>query len=267
MSLRDKLYVIIFEADTPAGKAFDIALIISVLASVAAIILGSVASIAQEWGTILRGIEWFFTILFTIEYILRLYTIRKAVKYSLSFFGIIDLLAVLPTYLEPVLPFTRFLLTIRILRVLRVFHVFKSTQYIQETRAMLKALKASLRKIVIFLLAVFTLVVFLGSLMYAIEGGQLNTTFTSIPRSIYWAVVTLTTVGYGDISPQTPIGQALAAVIMILGYSIIVVPTGFVSVEMAHTGLGSSDKVCTGCGKKGHDTDAVHCKHCGKKLK
>jgi voltage-gated potassium channel len=266
MSLRSKLSAIIFKADTPAGRAFDIALIVSVLASVLAVLLNSVDSIEKDWGAWLRRTEWFFTILFTLEYLLRLYAVERTVKYTLSFFGIIDLLAILPTYLEPVLPFSRFLRTIRILRVMRIFHVLNSGPFIRETRDMLAALKASFRKIIIFLLAVFTLVVFLGSLMYTIEGGQPQTTFTSIPRSIYWAIVTLTTVGYGDISPQTPLGQGLAALIMILGYSIIVVPTGFVSVEIARADSRSSSRTCDGCQRTGHDTDASHCKYCGKKL-
>ncbi|MFC1582009.1 ion transporter [Planctomycetota bacterium] len=265
MNLRSRLNDIIFKADTPAGKAFDIALIVSVLASVLAVLLHSVASIEKDWGTFLRGTEWFFTILFTLEYLLRLYAVERTVKYTLSFFGIIDLLAILPTYLEPVLPFSRFLRTIRILRVLRIFHVLNSGPFIRETRDMLTALKSSFRKIVVFLLVVFVLVVFLGSLMYTIEGGQAQTTFTSIPRSIYWAIVTLTTVGYGDISPMTPLGQALAALIMILGYSIIVVPTGFVSVEMVRSSNASS-RTCGGCDRSGHDNDASHCKYCGRKL-
>ena len=264
MSIKNRLYEVIFKADTKAGKAFDVALIISVLLSVCTAMLGSVKAVDVRFGEILRGTEWFFTILFTVEYVLRLYSSKKTAPYAVSFFGIIDLLAIIPTYLELFIPGARFLLTIRIIRVLRIFRVFKLAPYIEETRKLAAILKASARRILVFLLFVFTLVVVLGSLMYIIEDPASG--FTSIPRSIYWAIVTLTTVGYGDISPQTPLGQGLASLIMILGYSLIVVPTGFVSVAIASEAQKTDKRECPSCGKTGHAADAQHCKYCGKKL-
>jgi voltage-gated potassium channel len=265
MMKRTRLREIIFEADTPAGKAFDVILIISVLISVTAVILESVAAIEARYGGLLRSIEWFFTILFTIEYILRLYAVEKSVRYAVSFFGIVDLLAFLPTYIGMLITGGQFFIIIRILRVLRIFRVFKLVTYIRETNLLIAALKASRRRILIFLLAVFTLVVILGAMMYIIEDAEAG--FTSIPRSIYWAIVTLTTVGYGDISPKTGIGQTLAAVIMILGYSLIVVPTGFVSIAMsASAKKDKSGRSCPQCSREEHDDDALFCKYCGGKL-
>lgn len=263
--LREKLYVIVYEADTPHGKTFDIVLILSILLSVAAVMLDSVSSIRQVYGGFLYGVEWFFTLLFTVEYVVRLICVRHPVLYARSFFGIIDLLAILPTYVSIFLPGAQYLLVIRILRVLRIFRVLKFVRHIREARALMLALKESSRKITVFLLTILALVVILGSLEYLIEGEKNG--FTSIPQSVYWAIVTLTTVGYGDISPQTPPGQALAAVIMILGYSIIAVPTGIVSVEVTRAVMkDSGETVCPGCGIKGHDSDASYCKHCGAKL-
>jgi voltage-gated potassium channel len=264
-SLRLTLRTIIFEAGSPAGKAFDVVLIASILLSVLAVMLDSVQSIRAEYGRALYLVEWFFTILFTIEYVLRLITIGRPRKYATSFFGIVDLLAILPTYISIFVPGTHCLLIIRVLRVLRVFRVLKFFQYIWEASALMRALKASRRKITVFLFAVLTLEVILGSLMYLVEGDENG--FTSIPRSVYWAIVTLTTVGYGDISPQTTVGQFLAAIIMITGYSIIAVPTGIVTVELSRHARREVDiQVCPGCGTEGHDADALHCKHCGTRL-
>ncbi len=262
---RKLLHEVIFEADTPAGKAFDIALIASILLSVAAVMLESIAPVRLRYGEALSITEWFFTILFTIEYVLRLLCVGKPHKYACSFFGIVDLLAVAPTYASILIPGSHYLLVIRLLRILRIFRLLKLVQYMNEARLITQALRASSRKIAVFLFTVLTLIVIFGSLIYLIEGEKNG--FISIPRSIYWTIVTLTTVGYGDISPQTGLGQFLASIVMILGYGIIAVPTGIVTVEMAH---GFKKEVttqsCPDCGAEGHDPDAAYCKYCGKKL-
>ena len=262
---RNRIHEIIFEAETIEGRLFDILLIASILLSVLVVMLDSVQSLKLKYGAILLDIEWCFTILFTIEYFFRLISVGKALKYATSFYGIIDLLAILPTYVSIFVPASRFLAVIRILRILRIFRILKLVQYLQELTTLTKALKASRRKITVFLFVVLSLVVILGSLMYVIEGEKNG--FTSIPRSIYWAVVTLTTVGYGDISPQSNLGQALAAIIMVLGYSIIAVPTGVVTVEISRVKKTEvSTEVCPQCSAEGHDIDAVYCKYCGAKL-
>ena len=261
---RDDLYTIIFEAETPAGKWFDILLIASILASVLAVMLDSVSSINSRHGSLLNLAEWFFTLVFTVEYILRLICVRRPLVYVFSFFGIVDLLAIIPTYVSLFIPGTQYLLVVRILRILRIFRVLKLVQYMGEALLLLRALRASSKKITVFLFTVITLVIVLGSLMYLIEGAQNG--FTSIPRSIYWAIVTLTTVGYGDISPQTNLGQMLAAFIMILGYSIIAVPTGIVTAELSQVSGRSKTRVCRECNADKHDSDAVFCKYCGTEL-
>lgn len=268
---RKILFEVIFEADTSAGKWFDIVLIVCILLSVAVVMLSSISSVHADYGELLKAAEWFFTILFTIEYILRLLCAGRAIRYAVSFFGIVDLLAILPTYLGLLVPAGRYLTVIRVLRVLRIFRVLGLGEHAKEAALLKRALYASRRKIQVFLLAVLTLVVIIGSLMYVIEGrgnieGQ-QSGFTSIPRSVYWAVVTLTTVGYGDISPSTPVGQFLAALVMILGYSMIVVPTGIVTVEFskAHSDKAGS-QACPSCAAEGHDADALYCKFCGSKL-
>jgi voltage-gated potassium channel len=264
---RVTLYRIIFEADTPAGKAFDVGLIAVILSSVVIVLLDSVGEVHDRVGGILYLFEWLFTLLFTLEYILRLACVRKPLGYATSFFGVIDLLAVLPTYLSLLLPGSQYLLVIRVLRVLRVFRVLKLARYIQEARILGEALIASRRKIVVFLSTVVTLVVIFGSIVYLVEGEENG--FTSIPVSIYWAIVTLTTVGYGDISPKTPFGQALASFIMILGYSILAVPTGIVTVELANAQRSKEERlrVCPECLTEDHDPDARFCKHCGEKFR
>jgi voltage-gated potassium channel len=265
LGLKEKLYIIIFQAHTPAGKWFDVILIVCILLSVIAVMLDSVRSVNRAHGTILYSVEWFFTILFTIEYILRLACVRTPMKYATSFFGIVDLLSVLPTYLSIAIAGSQYLIVIRVLRVLRIFRVLKLVQYIREANLLIKALRASSRKIIVFLFTVLTLVIIFGSLMYLIEGAENG--FTSIPQSVYWAIVTLTTVGYGDISPQTGIGQALAALIMIIGYSIIAVPTGIITVEISRAAQRKNiHDVCPSCGGANHDNDAAYCKYCGKKL-
>ncbi len=262
---RSRVHEIIFEADTPAGKLFDILLIFSIMASVVLVMLDSVGSIRQSHGNLLYVGEWFFTILFTIEYSLRLYSVGRPVGYATSFFGVVDLLAILPTYFSILFPGTQYFLVIRILRVLRIFRVLKLVQYLGEARQLSQALRASRRKITVFLFSVLTLVVIFGSLMYVIEDPASG--FTSIPRSIYWAIVTLTTVGYGDISPHTGIGQAIAAVIMIIGYGIIAVPTGIVTTELARVYKKDvSTQVCPECSAEGHDVDAIYCKYCGARI-
>lgn len=262
---RRELYTIIFEADTPAGKLFDVVLIASIVLSVLAVMLDSVASVRQDYGTQLYITEWFFTVLFTIEYVLRILCVDNKRGYIFSFYGIVDLLAILPTYAGVFVPQSRYLLVIRSLRILRVFRVLKLVQYIDEANFLKEALKASRRKIFVFLFAVLTLVIIAGSVIYVVEGAEHG--FTSIPRSIYWAIVTLTTVGFGDIAPQTGLGQALAAIIMILGYGIIAVPTGIVSYEMSQSMKGQViSPECSGCHKKNHDMDASYCKYCGTVL-
>lgn len=264
---QERLHEIIFEADTPAGKAFDVALLVAILLSVVAVMLESVEGIRARHGTLLLTAEWLFTVLFTIEYGLRLACVRRPLHYARSFFGGVDLLSILPTYLSVVLAGTQSLLVIRTLRLVRVFRIFKLGHHVREAQGLLIALRQTRAKITVFLVAVLSLVLILGSTMYLIEGGQPDTAFTSIPRSLYWAIVTMTTVGYGDISPQTALGQALASVAMILGYTIIVVPTGIFSVEVLRAYRGEMDHTaCPGCGRQGHDVDASHCKSCGESL-
>lgn len=265
---RWKLHEIIFEADTAGGKAFDVVLLITILLSVLVVMLESVASVQAEYGEWLYLAEWIFTILFTIEYAARILSVLRPRKYVTSFFGIIDLLSILPTYLSLLFAGTQAFLIIRSIRLLRVFRVFKLVRYIGEASHLTSALKASRPKIIVFIGGVFTFVVIIGTLMYLIEGRDGG--FTSIPKSIYWAVVTLTTVGYGDIIPQTALGKGIATFIMILGYGIIAVPTGIVTAEMSyqkdHFKNKANTQSCPHCSAEGHDIDAVFCKKCGGKL-
>ncbi len=265
-SLRVKIHKVIFEADTPMGKLFDELLIVCILLSVLAVMLESVAGIRADYEDELHIVEWFFTIVFTVEYVLRLISVARAYKYMTSFFGVVDLLAIVPTYLSLFMPGSQFLIVVRIIRVLRVFRILKFVKYLNEADMLTRALKASRRKITVFLFTVSALVVILGSLMYLIEGDENG--FKSIPDSIYWAVVTLTTVGYGDILPQTVFGRMLASVVMILGYGIIAVPTGIVTAEVANVMRQErvSTQVCFECLAEHHDVDAVYCKKCGAKL-
>jgi len=262
---RARGHEIIFESDSAAGKAFDVLLILLILMSISVVMLDSVEGVSQRFGFELRVAEWIFTVLFTIEYLLRLACVGRPVRYAGSFFGIVDLFSILPTYLSVLLPGAQAMLVIRMLRILRVFRVLKLAHYVSESEVLMRALYASRRKITIFMFAVFTLVVIFGSLMYMIEGPQNG--FTSIPRGLYWAIVTMTTVGYGDISPETNLGQAIAACIMILGYGIIAVPTGIVTAQL--TSPASKDvsgQACPNCGGGGHRFDAVYCCHCAAKL-
>ena len=262
---RSRLHEIIFEADTPAGKAFDVALLWAILLSVLAVLLESVADYRAAYGPWLRAAEWMFTGLFTLEYLLRLYCVYRPARYARSFFGVVDLAAIIPTYLSLIIVGTQSLIVIRALRLLRVFRVLKLAHYLGEANFLLAALRAGRAKITVFLGSMLTVVVIVAALMYLIEGEENG--FTSVPTSIYWAIVTMTTVGYGDIAPRTVVGQTLAAVLMILGYAIIAVPTGIVSAELTrHSVRPVSTQACPSCSNEGHDVDAVHCKYCGVKL-
>lgn len=264
-SFRSKLHEVIFEADTNPGKLFDVILIAAIVLSVLVVMLDSVENVQKNFGTILYVIEWFFTILFSIEYVFRLYCVGRPLAYATGFYGIVDLLSILPTYVSLLMPGTQYFLVIRSLRLLRIFRVLKLVQYLGEARRLTVALKASQRKITVFLFVVVTIVIIFGSIMYVVESRESG--FTSIPRSIYWAIVTLTTVGYGDISPKTGLGQALASLIMILGYGIIAVPTGIVTVEMSKIDRKNiSTQACPKCAAEGHDSDAKFCKFCGAQL-
>jgi voltage-gated potassium channel len=263
--IRGRLHEIIFEADTRAGRGFDVSLIIIILASVAVVMLESIAAVRREYGHLLLIAEWVFTVLFTIEYVLRLWTVRSPLRYATSFYGVIDLVSVIPTYLSLLLPGAQSLLVLRSLRLLRIFRIFKLAHYTFEAQTLTQALRASRRKIIVFLAAISTLVLIAGALMYVIEGEKNG--FTSIPASVYWAIVTMTTVGFGDITPKTPLGQIVASMMMIVGYGIIAVPTGIVSVELARAAtLPINTQACPHCGRQGHDLDAVHCKFCGARL-
>jgi voltage-gated potassium channel len=265
---RESLNTIIFGSETLKGKVFDLGLSVCILLSVLVVMLESVDFIHRRYTEALFIAEWFFTVLFTIEYALRLITVRRPWLYFKSFFGLVDLLAILPSYLILLMPGGQGLLSIRILRLLRIFRIFKLSEYLSEAQLMMAALNKSVRKITVFLYAVLMLVVVFGTLMYVVESSEAG--FTSIPVSIYWAIVTLTTVGYGDISPQTPLGQFLASLIMIMGYGIIAVPTGIYSAELIKSYSDSEGKIrndaCPDCGKTGHDFDAEFCKYCGHRL-
>jgi len=262
---RHHLYEVIFEADTQAGKTFDVALLVFIVLSVFTVMLESVASIRADHGVLLRRIEWSLTLLFTVEYVLRLISIGKPLRYALSFYGVIDLLSILPTYLSIFIAGSQSLLVIRALRLMRTFRVLKMVHFVGEAQLLRTAMQASFRKILVFLLFILTLVMILGSLMYLVEGSDSG--FRNIPISIYWAIVTMTTVGYGDLAPVTVAGRVLASVIMILGYAIIAVPTGIVTVSLADAHRrGVTTQACPQCSGEGHDPDARHCKHCGAAL-
>ena len=262
--LRNKLHIIIFGTDTKAGRLFDIILLYAILISIIIVMLESVREISTHYNTELKFLEWTFTVLFTLEYLARILTSPKPSKYIFGFFGVIDLLSIIPTYLTIFIPGSQYLIVIRGIRLLRVFRVLKLTRYMGESKILGQALWSSRRKIIVFLGVVLSLVVISGTMMYVIEGAQNG--FTSIPRSIYWAVVTITTVGYGDIAPQTVVGQFFAMVLMLTGYAIIAVPTGIVTSEITMLEKEASDrKRCTEC-KSENDRDATFCKRCGKKL-
>lgn len=264
---RDRLHEIIFEADTPEGKLFDVVLLIAIGLSVAAVSLDSVESYRLQHGRALVIAEWVFTILFTVEYVLRLMCVRRPMGYARSFFGIVDLLAILPTYVSVLFPGAQSLAVVRALRLLRIFRIFKLARYLSEASALRAALVACRAKITVFLTTVLIIVVIMGSVMHLIEGPT-NDGFSSIPQSVYWSIVTVTTVGYGKATPETPVGKALAALMMIIGYSLIIVPGGIVSAQWIQSGRGNpiTTQSCPTCSLEGHDADADYCKHCGGKL-
>lgn len=266
--LRQHLYRIIFQVDTAAGRRFDKILLLTILASLVVVMLDSVAPVREQYSAQLTLLEWVFTALFAIEYLTRLYCAPKPLRYAFSFYGLIDLLAVLPGILALIFADAQYLIIVRVIRMLRVFRVLKLTQYLTQANFLLVALRGSRQKIIVFLLSVSTLVTVFGTLMYVIEGPGHG--FTSIPTSIYWAVVTLTTVGFGDITPKTPLGQGLASLIMITGYSIIAVPTGIFTAELANAMRGGSDAGlqhhCPSCDKPSHEAGASFCSRCGNPL-
>ena len=264
-TLRRRLGDVIFEHDKPPDKLFDIVVLVLIVLSIILVMLESVPWIRESYGGVLRVAEWVFTVLFTVEYTLRIYTARKRLRYVTSFFGVVDLLAILPGYLSLFLLGSQYLIVVRSLRLLRIFRILKLARFLGEASVLRRALSASAPKITVFLGTVVTVVLIVGALMYVVEGAENG--FTSIPKSIYWAIVTLTTVGYGDISPQTPLGQTLSAVVMIIGYGIIAVPTGIVTSELSKVDKGEGQKrVCPECGHTKHDEDATHCKFCGTRL-
>jgi voltage-gated potassium channel len=263
--LRDRLHEVIFESDTRAGRLFDVALLWMIVLSVAAVMLESVASVRARHGGALRVAEWAFTILFTVEFVVRVLVLKRPVAYVFSFFGVVDLLSFLPTYLSAVTPGAQALIAIRAFRVIRLFRIFKLASHMRQARVIATALRLSRPKIAVFLLGILAIVVTMGAVIYLVEGEEHG--FTSIPRSVYWAIVTVTTVGYGDMVPRTVLGQIIASFAMILGYAIIAVPTGIVSVDLAEASRQvSSGQACPACGAEGHDIDAVHCNRCGAKL-
>lgn len=268
---RHRLHEVIFEADDQAGRAFDVALIIAILASVLIVIIDSVESIRHgQYHRLLVGLEWFFTILFTIEYILRVISVRKPWRYIFSFYGIVDLLSILPTYLGLFIPNAQELMVIRMLRLLRIFRVFKLVRFLGEADALKHAFYASRHKIAVFLTTVLIVVTIMSALMHVIESNAKNPDFSSMPQAMYWAIVTLTTVGYGDITPETPLGKFLSAIMMLIGYSMIIVPAGILSAEIAvestRHARRSTTQHCRSCMKDGHEYDATYCKFCGDAL-
>ncbi len=265
---RNRLHEIIFEADTKAGKVFDVSLLILIILSVVLVMLESIDEYNNRYNELFEKLEWGITIFFTIEYILRLLCVNKPKKYATSFFGLVDLLSILPSYLGLFFGTSGYFAAVRALRLIRVFRIFKLAQFLKASNHLMTALRASQAKITVFLTFVLMMTIVIGSFMYLIEGGE-DSSFTSIPRSIYWAIVTLTTVGYGDIAPVTPLGQFVAAMVMIMGYGVIAVPTGIVSAEIATSGKEEkkpTTQACKECMAEGHDEDAKFCKFCGFEL-
>jgi voltage-gated potassium channel len=265
--LRAHIYDIVFEADTPAGRRFDIALVCAILLSILVVVLDSVPNIAGNYDVVLHACEWLFTLLFTAEYITRLWCVRRPWRYATGFYGVVDLVSVLPTYFSLLVPGSALLLDIRILRLLRVFRIFKLTLYVEEFTRLGEALYASRRKIMVFLSAVVMAILVLGTVMYVVEGPEHG--FTSIPVAMYWATVTMTTVGYGDITPKTEIGKLIASFMMLLGWGILAVPTGIVTAEMTTRGMAlraleaAGGRRCPRCGSEGNRADARFCQDCG----
>ncbi len=261
--LRSRLFHIIFESDTPGAKAFDIALIVAIILSVVVILLGSIEIYAERYGHIFFYIEWFFTVVFTIELALRIYCLERPLLYLKSFYGIVDLVAILPIWLVLLVPGAHGLVIVRLLRVLRIFRILRLMEFVGEARLLLDALKRSLRQVLLFFSAIFMVVTLFAALMYTIESPEAG--FTSIPMSMYWAIVSMTTVGYGDIVPATPLGKSITVVLMLLGYSIIAVPTGVFSAQVIRSIREErySEEACPGCGHERHEKRARYCLRCG----
>ncbi|WP_426416313.1 ion transporter [Aestuariirhabdus sp. LZHN29] len=263
--VKEQLYEVIFGTETPAGRRFDLYLIVAIILSILIAMLDSVEAISSTYHYQFFMLEWFFTLLFTLEYGARLYCSPKPGSYARSFFGIVDLLAILPSYLALIFSGSSFLVIIRLLRVLRIFRILKLMRYLRDANVLWRSMLSSRRKIFVFFCSVLVLATIFGSLMYVVEGVESG--FTSIPQSIYWAIVTITTVGYGDITPHTVVGQMLASLVMVTGYSIIAVPTGIITAELAdELRRERSNKYCANCNRSGHDSDAGHCKYCGAEL-
>lgn len=262
---REYLYEVIFGTDTPAGKGFDLVLIYMILLSVLVLMLDSVEAIRSQFKWLLFGLEWMFTVIFTLEYLVRIYCTPNVRRYLTSFYGIIDLISVLPSYLSLFIPGANFLLIVRLLRVLRVFRILKLVRYLSEANVLIRSMAMARRKIFVFFITVLVLSTVFGALMFVVEGPEHG--FTSIPRSIYWTIVTITTVGYGDITPQTTLGQVIASAAMLTGYSILAVPTGILTAELFQEMTRERQFArCNSCEKLGHERDAKHCKHCGSVL-
>ena len=265
MPLKERLNQIIFGTDTPAGKLFDVALLYAILLSVVVLMLESVEHVADKFGLALLGAEWLFTVLFTVEYGLRLYCSPQPWRYVKSFYGVVDLLSIVPSYLSLLVPGANYMLMVRLFRVLRVFRVLKLSRYLSEANILVRSLLHSRRKIFVFFMVVLVIATIFGSIMFLVEGPSHG--FSSIPKSIYWTIVTITTVGYGDIIPQTVIGQVVASLAMLTGYSILAVPTGIVTAELANEMRKEREHIaCRGCQKHGHEPDASYCKFCGHSL-
>ena len=263
---RLKLYIVIFEADTRAGRLFDLALIWLILASVAVVVLDSFAALHARWGALLGVLEWIFTVVFTLEYIARLACVRRPSRYALSTFGIIDLIAVMPTWLALLAPGLHALIDVRLLRLLRLFRILRLAQYVAEYRALAQALLASRRKILVFLSFVLIVTVVMGTVMYVVEGPEHG--FHNIPVSVYWAITTMTTVGYGDITPKTGFGRTIASLMMLIGWGTLAVPTGIVSAEFTALRMATlpTTRTCQACLSEGHEASARFCKDCGAEL-
>lgn len=266
LSFRQRVYQTVFEADTWQGKLFDVFLLILILASIITVMLESVAAIGVPYAKLFGRLEIFYTLIFTLEYFIRIYSVRKPLNYIFSFYGVIDLLSLLPGYLDIFFPDTHYLLVVRSLRLLRIFRIFKMVQFVNESRLLGASIWESRQRIGVFLFVVVVLIIIMGSVMYVVER-PFNPDFSSIPQSIYWSVVTLTTVGYGDISPVTALGKSIASLVMILGYAILAVPTGIITVSLLSKSKDTlSTQTCPNCLKQGHDTDAAFCKYCGSQL-
>ncbi len=263
--LKQRLRTIIFGTDTPAGRYFDIGLMICIVFSVALVFLDTVESVHRDYGSFIRVLEWFFTLIFTLEYGLRLYCATHPLLYGRSFYGLVDLLSILPSYLALLFPGANFALVIRVLRLFRIFRVLKLLRYLSEGNLLLKAMMQSSRKVFLFFFSVSLIIMVLSAVMYVVEGPENG--FSSIPKSVYWTIVTITTVGYGDITPKTGLGQAIAAFTMLLGYSILAIPTGILTAEISQEVRRHRDlRACNQCHKVGHDLDASYCNHCGCEL-